>query len=119
MPALIVLALAAVSVLAAAYSLARVHRAEVTMRMILGSSPARAIGDMLGGAVAYASAGAVMGIAAGVAVARAASNLWYGVDSVDATSLFVASTVAILPLVLTPAILARWSRSSCSLVLQD
>ncbi|HXE30496.1 MAG TPA: FtsX-like permease family protein, partial [Terriglobales bacterium] len=69
-----------------AYSVSQ-RRRELGIRMALGARTATIYGLILGEAGALVTVGALAGIACAVAAARAMSNLWFGVEAWDWTTL--------------------------------
>lgn len=70
------------------YSVTR-RRTEFGVRLALGASPARILGDVLGGGLAPVAIGVVAGAAGALALGSTVSRVIYGVAPTDATSLAV------------------------------
>jgi ABC-type antimicrobial peptide transport system permease subunit len=76
------------------YAVAR-RRAEFGIRMALGASPVRVLGEVVARALAPVAFGVVAGLIASRALARVLTGFLYGVSATDPTSL-VAAGVALL-----------------------
>lgn len=93
------------------YSVTR-RRVEFGVRLALGASPARILGDVLGGGLAPVAVGVVAGIAGALALGSTVSRVIYGVAPTDALSLAVGAATLLGAGVLAAAVpAARASRT--------
>jgi ABC-type antimicrobial peptide transport system permease subunit len=84
---LLALALAAVSIYGTLTFFVSTHVREIGIKIAIGASSQRVLGDILRHALVPAGVGGAMGIGLALAIARAFRALLFGVEPIDAVSL--------------------------------
>jgi len=77
------------------YAVAR-RRAEYALRVALGATPSRVLGDVVQRGLAPVALGTVIGVAAALAFGRALSGVLYGVQPSDPPSIIVAAALLLV-----------------------
>jgi putative ABC transport system permease protein len=114
------LVLAGVSVFAAASAMGRERLKETAIRLVLGATQPEVLKGLLGPILLFAGAGLLLGLIGGLAIARWASSVFFGVNAVDVSSLLGAALI-VLSCVSAAAIgpVRRLTRASVFAVLKE
>ena len=104
---LVALLLSAIGLYGVMASAVREQTRELGVRMALGASPKRLLGDVLRRAMGVSAAGAAVGLAAAVLVSRFARALLFEVGPNDPVALFGACTVLLVVALVAAYVPAR------------